>query len=66
MLDHNRLLDTISVMSNDQRITLDEWNNASTQQRAIWLRDHVLIRSEDLEALRLLAYPPRTQPEDEQ
>lgn len=53
-------------MSDDQRITLEEWNNASTQQRAIWLRDHVLIRNEDLEALRLLAYPPRTQPEDEQ
>lgn len=54
----NRLLDTFGLsMPDDQRITLEEWNNASTAQRAKWLRDHVLIRREDLAVLHRLAYP---------
>lgn len=35
----------------EQRVTLEQWNNASIEQRAKWLRDHVMIRSEDFEAL---------------
>lgn len=38
--------------TDEPRITLEEWNSATIEQRAKWLRDHVLIRSEDFEALQ--------------
>jgi hypothetical protein len=35
----------------EKRITPKEWNEASTEQRAQWLKDGVLMREEDLDLL---------------
>jgi hypothetical protein len=39
-----------------ETITLKEWNEASTEQRSVWLAAGVLVRSEDLEALNAQAF----------